>query len=89
MGHDPAAFQVQILREAYEHYKKIMKTKSQWGANSARDAVIKANSELMKYCYPTRKAIEGHDGGAVSFAGLIQILDGEDNDPNADWKGPT
>ncbi len=59
-----------------------MKLKNQWGAASWLDTCLKANAELMKYVYPTRKAVEhtGADGEKLqmTFTQIVGILDDSD-----------
>ncbi len=80
MGHDPAAFQVEICVEAMKRYRAIMKTKGKFGAASALHVAERANAELLKYIYPTRKAVEGTNGEAITLKSIIEILAGEEID---------
>lgn len=79
MGHEPAAHHVKIFNEAMKNYEKKKKAKNDWGANGALDTAQKANAELMKYTYPTRKAVE-HSGpngspiGIKTFNDLVNLL---------------
>lgn len=84
LGHNPAAVQVEIFKEAWARFKTAMRSKHKYGAATALDVAMKANSELLKYVYPTRKAIEGANGESLTFAGMIQIIEGEDNEPHAE-----
>ncbi len=80
-GHNAAAAQVEIYVLALKQYKKKTSGKSDWGAATYLSIAEKANSELMKYCYAQRKAIEGADGQSLTFAQMVQIVT-DDNVPN-------
>lgn len=76
MGHEPAAEQIKIFREAMSEYTKKKKQKNAWGAGGMLETARLANTELMRYCYPTKKAIEhaGPDGGPLVFKTYNDIV---------------
>jgi hypothetical protein len=65
-----------------KQYKKKIAGKSDWGASTYLAIAEKANSELLKYIYPQRKAVEGEVGKSLTFAQLIQIISGEEGAEN-------
>lgn len=73
-GHDPAAEQVNIFLIAMNHAKELIKKKKTYGLMSALKIASDANAELLKYIYPTRKAIEGNDGDQLTVKTLIEFL---------------
>lgn len=85
MGHEPAAEQIKIFREAMSEYTKKKKQKNSWGAGGMLETARMANSELMRYCYPTKKAIEhsGPNGGPMEFKtynDIVKALGGQVDD---------
>lgn len=78
-GHNAAAAQVEIYALAIKRYKFKVAGKSDWGAATYLSIAEKANSELMKYCYAQRKAIEGANGEALTFSQMIKIISGEND----------
>jgi len=84
-GHNVAAAQVEIYVIALKRYNHILKTnKAGWGAATYLALAEKANSELLKYCYAQRKAIEGADGQSLTFAQMVQIIKGDDEQDASD-----
>lgn len=82
MGHDPMVVQINIYRHSWNRYLKALKNRNEWGANGALMAASKANAEILKYIYPTRKAVDHVISGnvAVTYAGLAQQLLGDSKD---------
>lgn len=82
-GFEPAAEMVLIHNEAMKLYRDKVKTQKGWGAGPALDTAKSAVAELMRYCYPQRKAVEvsGKDGGPITFSQLVKdALEGDDDD---------
>lgn len=78
-GHNAAAAQLEVYILAIKEYKKRAKTKTGWGAATYLSIAEKANSELLKYIYPTRKAIEGENGEALTVKAVIEFLEQDES----------
>lgn len=78
-GHNAAAAQLEVYILAIKQYKKIISSGSSFGAASFLAIAEKANSELLKYIYPQRKAIEGADGAALTVKAVIEWLDQDES----------
>lgn len=92
MGYDPVAFQAKMARHAWNRYLKCLTKKNEYGANGALHAAIQANGDIMKYVYPTRKAIDHNVSGGVvisSFADAMLAIDGPDDEGELKDVGPT
>lgn len=79
LGHDPAAIQVHLYNEAMKGYYKRLKLKNEWGATGMLHAAIQANGDLMKYVYPTRKAVDHNHSGQVfhTYTDMVKALTGD------------
>lgn len=77
LGHDPAAVHIQLYRHSWNRYLRALKAKNQWGANGALQAAIQANGDLMKYAFPTRKAVDHQVSGGImigTYADMAKAL---------------
>jgi hypothetical protein len=76
-GHEPAAEHIKLFKEALRVYKLKQKRRgNEWGGAGFLDLAVKANGDLMKYVYPTRKAVEhtGANGGPIEFKTYHDIV---------------
>lgn len=78
-GHNAAAAQLEVYILAIKEFKAIKARGTSFGAASFLAIAEKANSELLKYIYPQRKAIEGTDGAALTVKAVIEWLDQDES----------
>ena len=74
-GHEPIIFHAQLLQHAWDRYLKALKRKNEWGANGCLEQARQANAEIMKYVYPTRKAVEHSGTVGVTFADFMALAE--------------
>jgi hypothetical protein len=81
MGHEPIIEHVRIFNQAMASYNAKKKKNNDYGAASCLDVAVRANAEIMKYIYPTRKAVE-HTGqnGEPLFKSLTDFIVHLDDD---------
>lgn len=75
-GYDPAAMHLNLLRKALSKCKAYEELQKDYYANDMLEAAIRANADLMRYCYPTRKAVEhsGPNGEELKFQSFTDII---------------
>jgi hypothetical protein len=89
LGHNPAAVQVEIFNESWNAYKEKKeamekapnpeeKQRAGWGMSTLLLTAERANTELMKYVYPTKKSIDANMKGQVSFTAWVGEMSGSD-----------
>lgn len=75
MGHEPIIEHVRIFNQAMASYNAKKKKKNDYGAASCLDVAVRANAEIMKYIYPTRKSVEHTDpNGEPLFKSLTDFI---------------
>lgn len=77
IGHDPIKFHAKLLASAWERYLKALTRKNEWGANGCLEQARMANAEIMRYIYPTKKAVEHSGQVGVTFADFMAMAENE------------